>query len=267
MLTLFHADTAVCAAKVRVTLAEKNIPFESRMIDLGRGDQFKPEYLAVNPNAAVPVIIHDGKWLNESTVINEYLDDAFANPPLRPSDAYGRARVHLWTKREDSIHDCINTMTVAVVFRADLLDKPPEVRRARYESIPDAAKREKWRQLLELGVDSPIVGEALGRFNKLFRDMEQALAEGPWLCGEAFTLADIGFISFFYRMEAMEAKGIWEKHYPRVTDWFNRCKARPSFRTAIADYIPAPRAAHFTRVSEPLRETIERRFDEAMQAS
>jgi glutathione S-transferase len=265
MLTLYHADTAVCAAKVRVTLAEKNIAFESKLLDLHRGDQFDPDYRKLNPNAAVPTIVHDGRVLTESTVINEYLDAVFPAPPLRPGDPYGRARMRLWTKREDIIHDVINTMTVAIVFRADLLAKPPEERAKRYEGIPDPVKRAKWRRLLEQGLDAPDVLDGLARFNELYRDMEKALADGPWLLGDAFTLADIGFISFFSRMEAMEAAGVWRQHYPRVSDWYTRCQARPSYRTAIADYIPAARAEHFTRVSAPLREKVEAAFAEAMK--
>ena len=264
MLTLYHYDTAVCAAKVRVTLAEKAIPFEGKIIDLQRGDQFAPEYRQLNPSAAVPVIVHDGRTLTESTVINEYLDEIFDGPALRPADAFGKARVRLWTKREDSIHDVINTMTVAIVFRADLLAKPEAERAKRYEGIPDPVKRAKWRELMEVGLDAPVVTEGLARFNKLFKDMEKALEMGPWLTGAAFTLADIGFISFFARMEAMEAAGIWKNHYPRVADWFERCKARPSYKTAIADWIPAARAEHFTRVSKPLREKVEATFVAAM---
>ena len=183
---------------------------------------------------------------------------------MLPPDAYGRARARLWTKREDTIHDAINTMTTAIVFRADLLLKPEAERAKRYESIPDPYKRAKWRRLLEKGLESDVVGEALVRFNKLFRDMDKALADGPWLIGDAFTLADVGLISFFYRMEMMEAAGIWRHHYPRVADWFERCKARPSFKTAIDDPIPPAREAHFRRVSQPLRETVERAFERAM---
>lgn len=267
MLTLYHADTAVCAAKVRVTLAEKGLPFEGKLLDLGRGDQFDPEYRKLNPNAAVPTLIHDGWVLTESTIINEYLDEAFPTPALRPADARGRAQMRLWTKREDQIHDAINTMTVAIVFRADLMEKPPEERRKRYESIPDPAKREKWRQLLESGLDAGYVAEALARFNKLFHDMDKALAHGPWLLGDAFGLADIGFISFFSRMEAMESAGIWRGHYQRVADWFERCKARPSYKSAIADYVPSPRAAHFTRVSTPLRAKVEQAFTRVMSTA
>ncbi len=264
MLILYHADTAVCAAKVRVTLAEKAIAYEGKLLDLGAGDQFDPAYRKLNPNAAVPTIVHDGRVLTESTVINEYLDDSFPGPALRPADPYGRARVRLWTKREDTIHDVINTMTTAIVFRADLMAKSEEERRKRYEGIPDPFKREKWRRLLEHGLEADVVVEGLARFNKLFKDMEAALGAGHWLTGDAFSLADVGFISFFTRMEMMESAGIWEQHYPRVADWYARCKARPSFRTAIADQIPAPRAAHFKRVSEPLRPQVMSAFAKAM---
>jgi glutathione S-transferase len=85
MLTLYHADTAVCAAKVRLVLAEKNIAFDGKLIELGRGDQFAPDYMKLNPNAVVPTLVHDGNVLIESTVINEYLDESFADrcgPPM-----------------------------------------------------------------------------------------------------------------------------------------------------------------------------------------
>ena len=59
MLTLYHADTAVCAAKVRVVLAEKSIGWEGRLINLGAGDQFAPDYMKLNPNAVVPTLVHD----------------------------------------------------------------------------------------------------------------------------------------------------------------------------------------------------------------
>ncbi len=265
MLTLYHGDTAVCAAKVRVALAEKDIAYEGKLLDLHRGDQFEPAYLALNPNAVVPTLVHDGKIVTESTIINEYLDESFPGPALRPAEAYGRARMRLWTKREDTIHDAINTMTVTLVFRADLMEKPPAERRKRYESIPDAAKREKWRRLLEEGLEATYVAEALTRFNKLFKDMERALESGPWLVGDAFSLADVGFISFFARMEAMQA-AVWRQHYPRVADWFERCKARPSFKIAVADPIPPARGEHFTRVASPSRDKVAAAFDRAMAA-
>ena len=260
MLTLYHGATAVCAAKVRVALAEKGADYESCPVNLHAGEQFDPAYMKLNPNAVVPTLVHDGKTLIESTVINEYIDDVVPGPALRPTDPFGRARVRLWTKREDTIHDAINTMTAAILFRAELLQKPPEERRKRYEKMPDPAKRAKWEEIIDKGIASPLVDEALARFAKLFRDMEKALAEGPWLTGEAFTLADIGLISFFYRLEMLECAGIWRAHFPAVADWFERCKARPSFKIAIADHIPPPAFESYRLHSAPLREAVEARF-------
>ncbi|HEY8579965.1 MAG TPA: glutathione S-transferase family protein [Beijerinckiaceae bacterium] len=238
-LVLYQADTAVCAAKVRVTLAEKGLAYEGRMLSLHTGDQFKPDYMKLNPAAVVPTLVHKGEVVVESTVINEYLDEAFPEPPLRPADPLGRARMRLWTKREDTIHDAINTITASLVFRVDLLKKTEEQRRARYEGIPDPAKREKWRVMLEQGGESSYFAEALTRFAKQFRDMEKALAASPWLAGDAFTLADAGLLSFFYRLEMAQCAGMWRDHFPRVREWFERARGRESFRIGVLDPIPA----------------------------
>lgn len=264
MITLYHADTAVCAAKVRLTLFEKDIPWRGELLDLSRGDQFKPDYLALNPNGVVPTLLHDGHVLIESTVINEYLDETFPEKPLRPATSFDRARMRLWTKREDGIHDTINSLTTAILFRADLIAKPPEERAKRYENIPDPARRQKWRALLEDGVSSPIVRDALVRLARLFRDMEKELGEGQWLLGDTFTLADIGLVSFFFRIEMLSSAGIWRRHYPGVTEWFERCKLRSSFEAAIRAPIPEARARHFETVSAPIWPEIDKEFAEAL---
>ena len=184
MLTLYHGASAVCAAKVRVTLAEKGADYDSRPVNLQSGEQFDPEYMKLNPNAVVPTIVHKGNVLIESTVINEYIDDVIPGPALRPADPYGRARVRLWTKREDTIHDAINTMTSAILFRHNLLKKSPSERARRYAAMPDPAKREKWKTIIDKGLESSYVRDALYRFASLFRDMEAALANGPFLLGD-----------------------------------------------------------------------------------
>jgi len=66
--------TSVCAAKVRVTLTEKQQQWEGHLIDLNRGEQFHPDYVKLNPNAVVPTLVHNDVVVIESTVINEYLE-------------------------------------------------------------------------------------------------------------------------------------------------------------------------------------------------
>lgn len=69
MISLYHNDMSVCAQKVRMTLAEKQLPWESHHLDLRAGDQQKPEYLKLNPNSVVPTLVDNGTVIIESTVI------------------------------------------------------------------------------------------------------------------------------------------------------------------------------------------------------
>jgi glutathione S-transferase len=89
MIDLYHHGSSVCAAKVRLVLAEKEIVWKGHYVDILKGDQFSPEYLNLNPKAVVPTLVHDGNVILESTVICEYLDEVFPHPPLKPASALG----------------------------------------------------------------------------------------------------------------------------------------------------------------------------------
>ena len=86
MIEFYDNDMSVCAQKVRLVLAIKGLDHERRSLDLRAGDQFKPDYLKLNPKAVVPTIVDNGIPIIESTVIIAYLDDAYPEPPLKPSD-------------------------------------------------------------------------------------------------------------------------------------------------------------------------------------
>ena len=88
MLELYHHGSSVCAAKVRWAMILKDLNFEAHYVDILKGEQFEPEYIKINPKAVVPSLIHDGKILNESTVIMEYLDLAFPEKQLTPKDPF-----------------------------------------------------------------------------------------------------------------------------------------------------------------------------------
>ena len=53
----------------------------------------RPDYLAINPRCLVPTLVHNGKPVRESSVINEYIDTAFDGPALTPSDPLGSAHM------------------------------------------------------------------------------------------------------------------------------------------------------------------------------
>ena len=264
MLTLYHGDTSVCAAKVRVTLAEKKLKWEGRLLDLGKGEQFHPDYLRLNPNAVVPTLVHNDVALIESTVINEYLEEAFPEFSLRPRDFAARARMRLWTKREDSIHQVINTVTTAILFRVAERAKSKEDRDARVNGMPDPLRRKKWRELIDLGMDSEYATEALVTLGRLFLDMEAALQFRPWLVGDDYTLADIGFLSYLNRLRLLQMDQMWNEHFPRVADWFSRSMQRPAFDIAITSYITEPKLRAYKEASDPVVGLIPSRFATAL---
>ena len=105
-LALYHNDMSSCAQKVRLILAEKGLEWESRHLDLRAGEHQKDWYIKLNPRAVVPTLIDGDTVVPESNVINEYLDERFPDPPLKPADPFGRARMRLWTKQlDEGVHD------------------------------------------------------------------------------------------------------------------------------------------------------------------
>jgi len=91
-LVLYDAEGSPCARRVRIVLLEKGLAWETRLLDLTKMEQKRPEYLALNPNGIVPTLVHGDRVIYESNVITEYLDEIFPSPRLYPEDPWQRAQ-------------------------------------------------------------------------------------------------------------------------------------------------------------------------------
>ena len=96
MLELYTHPMSPCAQKVRIVLAEKGLPWTGVHVDLAGKENLRPEYLKLNPQGVVPTLVHRGVPVVESSVICEYLDEAFPEPPLMPGDPLIRAEIRNW---------------------------------------------------------------------------------------------------------------------------------------------------------------------------
>jgi glutathione S-transferase len=103
VLTVYDAERCPYAARVRITLAEKGLPYEAVAIDLDD----RPAWLyEKNPAGRVPVLEEEGGFvLPESVVILEYLEERFPEPALLPLDPAERALARLRIERFDDLGD------------------------------------------------------------------------------------------------------------------------------------------------------------------
>jgi glutathione S-transferase len=247
-LVLYHHGSSACAAKVRFALAEKRLAWTSRYVDILRGEQFAAEYVALNPKAVVPTLVHDGAVIVESTVICEYLDEAFSGAPIYPAEPLERARVRVWTKAVDEeLHPACSALTYVVSHRHTILRDGGAVsfgqfvERAAGEGM--AARQQKW-QWIQQGLEAPGAADKVRLYDAYVRKMEAALAESEWLVGSRFTMADIAMAPYVNRLAALAMEGLWRNgRMPRVERWLERVRSRPTFHSAFVEWLPTQLAA------------------------
>ncbi|MGI9380202.1 MAG: glutathione S-transferase family protein, partial [Methyloligellaceae bacterium] len=178
MLELYHHGSSVCSAKVRLVLAEKELSWHSHYLDILAGEHHTPEYLALNPKAVVPTLIHDGQVIRESTVICEYIDDVFPEPKLKPSNPVACAFMRLWTKLVDEeVHPSVRPVTYVATHRHTILKRSPEEVEEHIARDPDPVWRERKRGWIYKGFDAMDVQIAIRFFDKLLGEMEETLAD------------------------------------------------------------------------------------------
>src|SRR5262249_21722986 len=125
----------------------------------------------------------------------------------------------------------IAVISFALAFRQQYLSRG-EAGKEMLENIPDPIKRERRRDVIEKGLDSQHFAIAIARMLALYDDMEDALAEHKFLVSDEYTIADAAFTPYVVRLDHLDIMGVLENH-PRVLDWYERLKARPSFQPAI----------------------------------
>jgi glutathione S-transferase len=240
VIELYHNGMSVCSQKVRLVLAEKGLDYTPHHLRLREGDQFAPEYRRLNPAAVVPTLVHDGAVIRESTVIMEYLDELFPEPPLKPADAATRARMRVWTKAMDEgVHAACANIAYATAYRGIMRQKSAQELEAHFARMPDPERSERQRQAIERGLDAPVIRRSVLLYDRTMADMEAALADHDWLVGDGYSLADVALTPYVLRVETMWLEELLFRDRARVAGWLKRIKARANFAPAVSDQMPA----------------------------
>jgi glutathione S-transferase len=236
MLKLYHAEPAANSLKALITIKEKGLEFESVYVDLHKFEQHEPWFVAINPEGQVPVLDHDGHIITHTTVIGEYLEDAFPDAPaLRPADALGKARMRYWNKFCDehvmnfvSMHGWHRL--VSAIARS--------IEGGEFERlmarIPLHEQREKWRTARS-GFSDGDLANATRKIEVAVDRVEQQLQNSLWLAGDTYTLADINF----FAIGGMALDRLFPQMHvgtraPRLAQWVLRMYERPAVKAAFA---------------------------------
>jgi glutathione S-transferase len=233
MFTLHHGWRSSASRRVRLCLAEKGLAYESRLVDMVKGEQHSPEYLAMNPNGVVPTLVHEGRVLYESAFIAEYLEEVFPEPPLFPRDAFQRLELRNFVRWVDE--KCLPKL---IVFNWSIAMQPvasqwSEAQLAeRLARIPTAERREAWTRVARQPYTDEEKAEAMRGLLALLAKMQTMLhtSGSGWLIGDAFSLADIAATPFVMRIGELNAAALAASE--PVSAWWARVQARPSFKTA-----------------------------------
>jgi maleylacetoacetate isomerase len=194
--------------RVRVALALKGLKAEEHDIDLDRGEQRDPKFLAVNPMGAVPALIDHAPGasntpITQSIAILEFLDEIAPTPPLLPSDPHGRARVR-------SLASMLTSDTHPLVV--------PRIKKYLMANGFDDASWRKWQ---------------INWFTTGLQAFEQRLVHegiaGGYCHGDSVTMADICMASIVVvtRVFKIDVPDI-----PTVNGIMTRCEDQPAFAGA-----------------------------------
>ena len=251
-LVLYDGAGVPSPRRVRICLLEKGLRFQIKWLNLGLMDQKAPTYLQLNPTGLVPTLIHNGKTIFESNVINEYLDAVFPNPPLVPKDAYGQARMRMWFAFESDFAKPFRDAVYETMGKERLQSTGITPEKLR-EEISKRTKNEAYirfaTKVLTTPRDEGVLGDRQLLLMEKMAGMEDQLSDGrTWLCGEQFTLADIALAP---RVDMFPVVGVADLYgrFPNIGKFMERMKARPSWGLSAV----RPEAGETERMIEPMK--------------
>jgi len=213
---LYSGPLSLFSRKVEIALGEKGLAFERTMVSFTQAEGYRPKHpavLAANPKGQVPVLVDGDLSLFDSTLIFEYLEDAYPDPPLYPRAPRERARCRML----ELVADDIWLKPLIPLMRRNV---PPD---------PDPAKQRQREDEATRAEDD---------LRGLYRKMEAEL-RGPFLCGDQFTVADIALYMMVLWTQRLRGPAL--DAAPLLAAWHDRVAQRPPAALAAREIAEADR--------------------------
>ena len=206
---------------IMALLAHLELDCDVIPVDLSRGDQLAPDYLALNPNHKVPTLYEDGVALWEGNAILFYLAAKAPQSGLWPTDLRGQANVLRWLVWESAHWDAESCGMVSF------------------------EKASKW--VLGLGpADPAFIARGEQNFVRFAGVLNQSLAGRRWLLGDQLTIADFSIGAF---VPSAKSFGLPVADFPEILRWYDGLSQLPAWQAALAAKADATTAWVASRAS------------------
>jgi glutathione S-transferase len=241
---LYHFPISLGSQQVRVALAEKQVAWDGKIVNIGPAhENLQPWYARLNSRLVVPTLVVGDTIVTNPVRIVSYIDEHFRGPALLPSDPEQRAEVFRWIDVQDQfpMRELGYARTKGMVrwFQrwslrqqrgrlARLIRKNPELREI-YE-----AKRAEL-DTLDRGIRHRVgMSELVDEVEVLLDEIEVTLEDREWLAGPNYTLADTMWTAVLSKLEQIGfARSLSSHRRPQVARWYAALRERPSWDSMI----------------------------------
>ena len=216
MIKLYAGPLSLFSRKVSIALDEKGLDYDEELVAFTQERGYAPKHpavLAANPKAQVPVLVDGDLTLFDSTVILDYLEDAYPAPPLYPKAPKDKARCRLLELTADEI--------LFVPVRDLLYRTEPAHPEAAIQAKREAAAK-----------------QAEARIRLDFDRLQRELADRACFCGE-LSVADIGLFMTVLFVQRLAGPRLGD--FPRLDRWYRHLLERPAFAKAAGQIAAADR--------------------------
>jgi glutathione S-transferase len=237
MIELFHWEPVGHSARVLICLHEIGVEFKSHYVDLVGFEQFSNDFLALNPLGQVPVLRVDDVVMTESSLINEFLAESNPDAGLAPEDPLGWYATQTWSKYVDyNLGSSLGTLGCRKHLVPMLKELDKDDLRKKIEAIPVPERRSGWQLASDDAYSDDMIANSERKLRLVVERMEKVLADGEWLVGGQYSIADIDTFALMRSFQDLAPQVVNENDAPETLAWLARISERRAVKEAFAKY-------------------------------
>ena len=234
-LKLYHWEPVTECAKVMICLREMDLDFSSQYVDILEFKQFSRRFLSMNPAGQVPVLVYGKEAISESTLINEFLVEAFPGKNLAPTDPQGWYETQCWGKYLDyNLGPSVATLGWHTAMTPLMKQRDPKKLSKSIANIHIKERQAAWTAAAGDSYTAEQLADSRRKIELAVKRMESVLAGSSWLLGDDYSVIDINAYALAASLPRLAPETVNAGAAPRVMNWLERIRGRPAVAAVAA---------------------------------